>query len=353
MSAQKGRPLTSAQRQARRRNGRKSRGPRTPMGKKIVSLNAVKHGMYSCPPIQTMAVLGENPIHYLKLLTGLINSFHPRNPAEMTMLEDIAQLHWQRRRNQMARGARISLAVERLELERADLRRKMEKATSLDASEEEVKQKGLRGIADSPAKYQEMLSTLRGLIGLAKSKEFGEATHYLNLLYGVAEQEAKTRGKTIRDFFKALEVETGASDSEQRPGQAGAKEPTPASELREWRRMLLGMLNEESEEVREEWHNYSKQHVEITPALRGSLYAPGPEDRLLLREQALVDGLLVRKYKVLLEMQRERRRAEAEEGEVEWDSASLGLIEVELEGGPALPLEPQRHRGTELLRNKN
>ncbi len=63
-------------------------------------------------------------------------------------------------------------------------------------------------------------------------------------------------------------------------------------------------------------------------------YAPGPEDRLLLREQALVDGLLVRKYKVLLEMQRERRRAEAEEGEVEWDSASLGLIEAEPEGGP-------------------
>jgi hypothetical protein len=48
--------------------------------------------------------------------------------------------------------------------------------------------------------------------------------------------------------------------------------------------------------------------LKITPALRGSLYAPAPEDRSLLGEQALVDGLLVRKYKMLLEMQRERRR---------------------------------------------
>jgi len=121
MSAQKGRTLTPAQREARRRNGQKSTGPRTPTGKKIVSLNAVKQGMYSCPPIQTMAVLQENPIE---------------------------------------------------------------------------------------------------------------------------------------------------------------------------------------------------------------------EDRPLLREQALVDGLLVRKYKMLLEMQRERRRAEAEEGEVEWDLASLGLGRPEPEGGP-------------------
>jgi hypothetical protein len=67
------------------------------------------------------------------------------------------------------------------------------------------------------------------------------------------------------------------------------------------------MLNEESEEVEDERQNYSK-HVEITPPPRGSLCAPGPEDRSLLREQALVDGLLVRKYKVLLYMQRERRR---------------------------------------------
>jgi hypothetical protein len=252
----------------------------------------------------------------------------------MTVLEDIAQLQWQRRRNQMARGARISLAVERLELERAELRRKIEKASSLDASEADVKQKGLRGIADSPAKYRETVFTLRTLIDLAKRKEFGEATHYLNLLYGVGEQEAKTRGKTICEFFKTLE-EQGASDSEQGAEQAEGQEPLPASKLREWRRTLLELLNEESEEAGEQWHNYMKQHVEITPALRGSLYAPAPEDQALLREQALVDGLLVRKYKVLMEMQRERRRAEREEGEVEWDAASSGLIEPEPEGGPA------------------
>ena len=295
------------------------------MGKKIVSMNAVKHGMYSCPSIQTMAVLGENPIDYANLLTGLVNSFHPRNPAEMTVLEDIAQLQWQRRRNQMARGARMARAVEQLELERADLRRKMENPISLDASGEEVKQKGLRGIADSPAKYWHMRSTLCNLMDLAKRKAFGEATCYLNLLYGEAQQEAKTRGNAIRDFFVTLKSQTDASDSE---------EATPASELREWRRMLLDMLEEEYKEVQEEWYNYSRLHVDITPALRASLYAPGPEDRPLLREQALVDGLLIRKCKLLLEMQRERRRAEAEEGEVDWDWTSVGLSKPQPNGGP-------------------
>src|SRR5262249_45064096 len=133
-------------------------------------------------------------------------------------------------------------------------------------------------------------------------------------------------------FFTALEMKTGASDPEQGAAQPVADEPAPAGELGAWQGMLLGMLQEECEEAQAEWHTYSKQHVDVTPALRGSLCAPRPEDRLLPREQALVDGLLIRKYRVLLEMQRERRRAEAEEGEAEWDAASLGLIEPE--GGP-------------------
>ena len=333
MRTQKRRPLTPAQREARRRNGQKSKGPRTPMGKKIVSMNAVKHGMYSNPSIESMAVLQENPLEYVKLLAGLIGSFHPRNAAETILIEDIAHLQWQRRRNEVARGARIALAVQRLELERAELRRTTEKGASLDASEEEVKQKGLRGIAHSPAKYRDMLSVLSILTDLAKKKQFGKATHYLNLLYGEAKQEARTRGNMIRTFFEQLELGAAAAGAEPNPSAAETGDPTPASEFRERQRALLEMLNEEYEEVGEHWHNYSMQHVEITPALRGSLYAPGPEDWPLLREQALVDGLLVRKYKLLLEMQRARRRAAAEEGEVEWDFSSLDLKEPEPEGG--------------------
>jgi len=49
------------------------------MGKKIVSMNAVKHGMYSSPSLESMAVLQENPLEYVKLLAGLIGSFHPRS----------------------------------------------------------------------------------------------------------------------------------------------------------------------------------------------------------------------------------------------------------------------------------
>ena len=73
--------------------------------------------------------------------------------------------------------------------------------------------------------------------------------------------------------------------------------------------------------MREEWHNQLKQHVEITPTPRGSLHAWAPEDRLPLREQALVDwpaGPQVQKLCCTA------TGAEAEEGEVEWDSASLG-----------------------------
>jgi hypothetical protein len=185
------------------------------MGKKIVSMNAVKHGMYTSPSLESMAVLQENPLEYVKLLAGLIGSFHPRN------------------------------------------------------------------------------------------------------------------GNMIRTLFEQLELETGAAGAE-----AGETEgPAAASMLSERQQRLLEMLSEESEDGGEEWHNYSKQQVEITPALRGSLYAPGPEDWPLLREQALVDGLLVRKFKLLLEMQRERRRAAAEEGEVEWDLSSVKLKEPQPEGG--------------------
>ena len=145
------------------------------------------------------------------------------------------------------------------------------------------------------------------------------------------ELEAKTRGIMIRGFFRRLEEGAGASHSQQGTVPPDAEDSALAKELLDLRRMLLGLLKEELEEAQEEWHIYAKQHVEITPALRGALYAPGPEDRPLLREQALVDGLLVRKYRLFIEMQRERRRVEAEEGEVEWDWASLGLMEGESE----------------------
>jgi hypothetical protein len=77
-----------------RRNGAKSRGPRTPVGKAISSRNATTHGVLS----KTIVIEGESAPRFAALLASIRADIQPRNTIEDSMVEDLAVCRWRLRR---------------------------------------------------------------------------------------------------------------------------------------------------------------------------------------------------------------------------------------------------------------
>jgi len=83
--------LTHKQLEAARRNGARSRGPKTPAGKARSSMNALKHGRYA----KLACVLrSENKDAFDDLLQSLIRRFQPADEAELNLILDLASIDW-------------------------------------------------------------------------------------------------------------------------------------------------------------------------------------------------------------------------------------------------------------------
>ena len=119
----KTRVVTPSMEEANRQNSQKSTGPRTPEGKQQVRYNALKHGLYGKPCMQFMLAADEDPKEHQAILAGLTESFHPFTPAQRMLVEDLAMLRWQKRRNQRAQAAAISVALEELDINTGELRK--------------------------------------------------------------------------------------------------------------------------------------------------------------------------------------------------------------------------------------
>jgi hypothetical protein len=80
--------------QASRRNGAKSRGPKTPEGKLISSRNAVRHDMLA----KTILIEGESAGRFAQLLAELKAELQPRRGIETTLVETMAVCRWRQLR---------------------------------------------------------------------------------------------------------------------------------------------------------------------------------------------------------------------------------------------------------------
>ena len=73
-------------------NGAKSRGPITPEGKTISSMNAFKHGCYSNPaPVLRI----EDESGFLEVQAAYESQFAPRSPIEFRLVHELASVDWQ------------------------------------------------------------------------------------------------------------------------------------------------------------------------------------------------------------------------------------------------------------------
>src|SRR3982750_516552 len=86
---------SDAQIRANKRNAQRSTGPRTPEGKQRSSTNAVKHALTA----KHVVLPWENIGDYFELHGALLRRYHPETPAEMFLVDQLAQNWWRLNRS--------------------------------------------------------------------------------------------------------------------------------------------------------------------------------------------------------------------------------------------------------------
>src|SRR5262249_22957893 len=86
--------ISQKQIDAARANGARSRGPKTPEGKKISSQNAVKHGLLS----QWVVLRDESAEGFDSLLSSYTERLRPRDNVEAKIVEEMCMAAWRIRR---------------------------------------------------------------------------------------------------------------------------------------------------------------------------------------------------------------------------------------------------------------
>jgi hypothetical protein len=81
---------TQAQINANRKNALKSTGPKTPEGKRVISQNALKHGLFA----QEAVIYGEESAEYELHREVLLDEWRPVGPTESILAERIVSLTW-------------------------------------------------------------------------------------------------------------------------------------------------------------------------------------------------------------------------------------------------------------------
>jgi hypothetical protein len=94
---------------ASKRNGARSRGPKTPAGKRRSSINATRHGLLA----KCVVLDGESEPQFLLLLAQHQDKFAPRDDIEFGMIEDMAACYWRLRRAMAMEKCLLDEAVDK------------------------------------------------------------------------------------------------------------------------------------------------------------------------------------------------------------------------------------------------
>jgi hypothetical protein len=83
---------------ARRANALKSTGPRTPEGKAVVALNALKHGFFSSDVVNPVLDGPVRAQEFDSILEALLDDFQPQSARERILIDEVAACCWRIRR---------------------------------------------------------------------------------------------------------------------------------------------------------------------------------------------------------------------------------------------------------------
>ena len=98
---------TKAQINANRENAKKSTGPRTAEGKRVVSQNALKHGLFADEAV----IRGESHAEYESHRQALLDEWRPLGPTESMLAERIVSLAWRLRRAELIQNEAMECMI--------------------------------------------------------------------------------------------------------------------------------------------------------------------------------------------------------------------------------------------------
>src|ERR1700681_2030256 len=99
---------SDARSEAARRNGAKSNGPKTPEGKAISSMNALRHGLTA----KAILLTNENPEAYTKLADAYYEKFQPADDVERDLVDTMVISKWRQRRDWSNEAALFDLEMD-------------------------------------------------------------------------------------------------------------------------------------------------------------------------------------------------------------------------------------------------
>jgi hypothetical protein len=96
-------PVSNARAEASRRNGAKSRGPKTPEGKARAAQNALKHGMRA---LKFVVLPDEDPLEFAALEAALVAELAPIGALQIVLARRVAVAAWR-----LARADRMEVEL--------------------------------------------------------------------------------------------------------------------------------------------------------------------------------------------------------------------------------------------------
>lgn len=97
---------------ANRRNAEKSTGPKTPAGRAIAKMNAVKHGILSKEVVVRGRYIQESTREFTALHQRFVAALGPVGPVEEMLVDQIVTTHWRLRRALKAESGEVALSVD-------------------------------------------------------------------------------------------------------------------------------------------------------------------------------------------------------------------------------------------------
>jgi len=104
--------MTPKQLAANQRNAQKSTGPKTPEGRAISKMNAIKHGLLAQSVVVRGYKLKESRNEFKKLCREFYTSLDPVGPLEEMLVGQIVTSIWRLRRVRTAESGEIALSVD-------------------------------------------------------------------------------------------------------------------------------------------------------------------------------------------------------------------------------------------------
>jgi hypothetical protein len=195
-------PITDPLLAANRANSQKSTGPQSELGKRNSSQNAGKHMVYARVCADSMKELGEDPAEFEELLNDLRRALAPRDEFEQTLVADMAELRWRRRRLLRAEAGVVAEHKRRFELDHEWEVALGGKEGGTAAELEMTDQVGLVGLPDSSRKYSAILGALKDVRERFQKRGFWWVRpDQLDTVYG---KTASLAGSLLKKFLMGL-----------------------------------------------------------------------------------------------------------------------------------------------------